>query len=113
MNPTTTNSIVRMVLSLQLQDSARNELLKHSPYIDVDDIFAEAKKALDALSVLLGNDEFFFGKADPGLFDASVFAYSHLILDDTLGWKQNPLAAYVKKYDNLVQHRDRIYNTYF
>lgn len=102
-----------MVLGIHLRDSARTELLKSSPYIDVADIFAEARKALDALSVLLGDNAFFFGKAEPSLFDASVFSYTHLILDESLGWKQNPLAVDIKRYDSLVQHRDRIYNKYF
>lgn len=101
------------MLSIQLRDSARNELLKCSPYIDVGDIYASARKALDALSSLLGDDQFFFGKSDPGLFDASLFAYTHLILDESLGWKHNPLATDIKKHDNLVQHRERIFNTYF
>ncbi|KAK2744934.1 hypothetical protein FQN57_004063 [Myotisia sp. PD_48] len=111
--PSTSNSIVRKFLSYQLQSAARDQLTKTSPYIDADDLLAEAKRAFDSLSILLGNDEYFFGQRKPGLFDASVFAYTHLILDEKLGWKHNLLAVYLKQNHNLVQHRDRLLETYF
>ncbi|KAF3482565.1 uncharacterized protein GIQ15_05324 [Arthroderma uncinatum] len=111
--PSTNNSIVRTVLACQLQEAARSQLLRTSTYIDVDDILAEAKNAFEALSVLLGSDSYFFGRAKPGLFDASVFAYVHLILDQKLGWNHNPLATYLDGHDNLLQHHERLFNTYF
>lgn len=102
-----------MVLASELRDAARTELLKSSPYIDVDDLMAEAKNSFEALSVLLGDDTYFFGREAPGLFDASVFAYTHLILDEKLGWNHNPLEMHLKRYANLVQHRQRLLETYF
>ncbi|WEW56653.1 hypothetical protein PRK78_002101 [Emydomyces testavorans] len=112
-NSSTTNPIVQMAIAAELQNAARNELLKRSPYIDVDDLIAEAKNAFEALSVLLGNDTYFFSRTKPGIFDASVFAYTHLILDEKLGWKHNPLGRHLKRYDNLVQHRQRLLEAYF
>ncbi|KAM5472316.1 hypothetical protein MauCBS54593_002907 [Microsporum audouinii] len=112
-NPSTTNPAVRMALAYQLREAARSQLQRASPYIDADDLLAEAKSAFCALSVVLGNDDFFFGRAKPGLFDASVFAYTHLILDQTLGWQRNPLATYLSRHENLVQHRQRLLDTYF
>lgn len=129
--PTTSNAIVRTTLAYQLQHAARTELLKGSssstsisssspsfyavsaPYIDVDDILAEANNAFEALSTLLGGDEFFFGASQPGLFDASVFAYTHLILDEKMEWKENLLGRYLKRYDNLVGHWRRLREEYF
>ncbi|KAL1953438.1 hypothetical protein VTO42DRAFT_2816 [Malbranchea cinnamomea] len=129
--PTTTNPLVRRALAYELQQAARTELLKGSSsstsisspsssfystssgYIDVDDILAEANSAFEALSTLLGDDEFFFGAPQPGVFDASVFAYTHLILDEGMGWKQNFLGRYLRRYENLVQHRDRLHEEYF
>lgn len=106
--PATTNSIVRTALSIQLQQAARDELLKTSKYIDVGDLEGDAANAFEALSALLNEDEHFFGRPKPGLFDASVFAYTHLILDENMGWKHNRLAQLLREHKNLVQHRERL-----
>lgn len=107
-DPSTSNSLVRATLASQLQQAARDVLLKSASYIDVSDLEAEADKAFEALSILLGDNEHFFDRPNPGLLDASVFSYTHLILDDGMGWKQNRLGQLLKKYDNLVQHRERL-----
>ncbi|KAE8147715.1 hypothetical protein BDV25DRAFT_159753 [Aspergillus avenaceus] len=107
-DPSTSNSVVRAALASQLQQAAREELLKSTQYIDVSALEAEAGDAFEALSTLLGDDKYFFGRSKPGLFDASVFAYTHLILDEGMGWKQNRLADYLRKHKNLVQHRERL-----
>ncbi|PGH17595.1 hypothetical protein AJ80_04774 [Polytolypa hystricis UAMH7299] len=112
-NSSTSNIIVRAILARQLQQAAKDELLKTSSYIDVDDIEMEACNAFDALSTLLGPDEHFFGRQTPGLFDASVFAYTHLLLDDSLGWQRNALGKHLSKLENLVQHRQRLLEMYF
>ena len=95
-------------MEYQLQQAARDELLKTSRYIDAADLEGDAANAFEALSALLGEDEHFFGRPNPGLFDASVFAYTHLILNEELGWKQNRLAQLLRKHNNLVQHRERL-----
>jgi metaxin len=41
------------------------------------------------------------------LFDASVFAYTHLLLDESLNWQNTRLVDSLKKSGNLVQHRQR------
>ncbi|KAE8167172.1 hypothetical protein BDV40DRAFT_187954 [Aspergillus tamarii] len=107
-DPSTSNSLVRATLAVQLQQAARDELLKTSQYIDVGALEAEADDAFEALSTLLGNNEHFFERSSPGLFDASVFAYTHLILDKGMGWKRNRLAELLQKHENLVQHRERL-----
>jgi len=101
------------VLATQLQQAARDELLKTSDYIDVSDLEAEADNAFEALSTLLGDNEYFFNRRTPGLFDASVFAYTHLLLDSNMGWKHNRLAQLLRKYRNLVQHRDNLFEKFF
>ncbi|KAI9367809.1 hypothetical protein BJX61DRAFT_268085 [Aspergillus egyptiacus] len=107
-NPTTTNSAVRCVIASQLQQAARDELLKISPYIDASALEAEAAEAFEALSALLGNKLHFFDRPHPGLFDASVFAYTHLILDQKMGWKYNRLEQLLRQHENLVKHRERL-----
>jgi metaxin len=88
---------VRASLSYQLQSAAEAELLKHTSIIDIDDLYSEADKAFEALSILLGANTWFFGHERPALFDASVFAYTHLLLDNDLGWKEKKLCAALKR----------------
>jgi metaxin len=107
-DPSTADPIVRTVLASQLQQAARDELLKSSPYIDASALEAEATEAFEALSTLLGENIHFFNRPNPGLFDASVFAYTHLILDSKMGWKYSRLEQLLSQHGNLVQHRDRL-----
>lgn len=112
-DPSTSNSLVRSVLATQLQQAARDELLKTSDYIDVSDLEAEADNAFEALSTLLGDNQYFFDRRTPGLFDASVFAYTHLLLDKDMGWRHNRLSVLLRKYKNLVRHRDNLFEKFF
>ncbi|BCS18540.1 putative mitochondrial outer membrane protein (Sam35) [Aspergillus puulaauensis] len=107
-NPSSTNFAVRSVLAAQLQQAARDELLKSSAYIDASALEAEAAEAFEALSTLLGDKTHFFDRPNPGLFDASVFAYTHLILDQKMGWKYNRLEQLLSQHENLVRHRERL-----
>lgn len=59
--------------------------------------------------MLLGDDEWFFGAETPALFDAEVFAYTYLMLDDGLAWPENTLVECLSQFGNLVQHRTRLY----
>ena len=73
----------------------------------------EAEEGIDALATLLGQDEWFFASQRPTIFDASVFAYTHLILDESIDWRDNKLGDQLRHRDNLVQHRNRILEMYF
>lgn len=73
----------------------------------------EAEEAFVALSQLLGEGEWFFQQNRPGLFDAGIFAYTHLMLDEKLGLGENRFKAMLTRYGNLVAHRERIREVYF
>lgn len=111
--PTCSDPLVRFAISYQLRQAAATELLKQSPVIDVESLFREAEKAWDALSDLLGGDRYFFAENTPGLFDASVFAYTHLLLSESMQWADQRLLRGLAKYSNLVDHRERIFRRYF
>ncbi|KAL9103213.1 MAG: hypothetical protein Q9187_009034 [Circinaria calcarea] len=111
--PASTSLPVRLTLSHQLRTAAQSELLKSSPTIDPDSLYREADAAFSALSTLLDEDGYFFGAEEPGLFDASVFAYTHLLLDEDMGWRETRLVRCLWQYGNLVRHRRRIYKGYF
>lgn len=111
--PITSNYLVRMALSYQLRKAAEAELLKQSPMIDMEALYREGEKAFSALSELLGEDHYFFGEAQPGLFDASVFAYTHILLDEGMVWKDKRIIKDLEKWDNLVRHREKILEEWF
>lgn len=111
--PISSNPLVRASISHQLRAAAEAELLKNTSIIDTDDLYSEADKAFEALSILLGEDSWFFGNDKPALFDASIFAYTQLLLDDELGWKEEKLSRALRRRENLVQHRERLLVRYF
>lgn len=83
--------------------------------INDETLFNQADEAFAALEKLLGDDEWFFGAQRPGLFDASVFAYTHLLLDEGLGlgWVDGRLRERVLGRKGLVEHRARVLGGWF
>jgi len=112
-SPISSNLLVRASISHQLRAAAEAELLKHTSIIDTDDLYSEADKAFEALSILLGEDSWFFGSGKPALFDAAVFGYTQLLLDEELGWREEKLSRALRRRANLVQHRERLLVRYF
>lgn len=78
--------------------------------IDASEIYTMADAAFDALDILLGEDDWFSGTSEPDLFDAGVFAYTGLILDERrmMGWKDNRLSETLRVRRSLVRHAERI-----
>lgn len=111
--PCSSNFLVRTTLAYNLRAAAKSELLKHSSIIDVESLYEECESAFSALSELLGDDQYFFDTPLPGLFDASVFAYTNTLLDGHLDWREWRMAEGLKNYSNLVRHRQRICQDYF
>ncbi|KAH7025868.1 uncharacterized protein B0I36DRAFT_365519 [Microdochium trichocladiopsis] len=95
-------------------------------------LYEDARRAFGALATCLeeqqsaggggggaGGGGWFFGAEAPGVFDAAVFAYTHLILLDPAaavassgceaGWGDRTLADIVREFPALVRHRDRVY----
>lgn len=83
--------------------------------VNAETLYNQAEEAFIALESLLGDDEWFFGAEKPGLFDASVFAYTHLLLDDGLGkgWLDTHLRDTLMSRQRLVAHRNKILEKYF
>lgn len=117
--PSTTSSILRTALSHTLRSAALHEIRKQAVtrIIDVESLYAESDKAFSALADLLGEDEWFFGENHPSLFDASVFAYTYLLLDENMGWKveHERMGRDLRegRWENLIAHRGRIWKEYF
>ncbi|KAA6407639.1 MAG: hypothetical protein FRX48_08477 [Lasallia pustulata] len=111
--PCSSNALVRATIAHQLRSAAAEEVSKHTATIDVESVHNDAQKAFAALSTLLGGSEYFFGVGKPSLFDASVFSYTHLLLDKRMGWMEDRMTRGLEKYQNLVQHRERILEVYY
>ncbi|KAK6006185.1 hypothetical protein QM012_006595 [Aureobasidium pullulans] len=112
-SPSSSNTLVAMAISYQLRDAATQELVKTTPAVKAQDILDEAVDAFAALSTLLGEETWYFENKTPTLFDASVFAYTHLLLNESMGWRNNPLADKLATFYNLVDHRNRILRDYY
>lgn len=113
--PTSTNPFVHLTIARELHLAAESELLKFSSIIDAEELYRQAEEALAALETALGEQTWFFGADKPGLFDASVFSYTHLLMDDSLGkgWVDTRLRDALLSRQNLTNHRDRILTKYF
>ncbi|KAK7537919.1 hypothetical protein IWX49DRAFT_618467 [Phyllosticta citricarpa] len=112
---TSINAFVRASIAHDLRLAAERELLKHGAVIDAEAIYTEAEDAFRALETVLGADQWFFGARRPGLVDAAVFAYTHLLLLQDLGtgWKESRLGNAVRARQKLVRHQERIFEAFF
>lgn len=106
---------MQKAITYQLRSAAAVELEKSSGsnVVSALDLLNDSEETFQALSDLLGGNQWFFGQEQPGLFDASVFAYTCLILDEAFDWKHNPLQELLSKHGNLVEHRQRVMDMYF
>lgn len=113
--PTSSNPFVRLTIARELRLAAEKELLKFPTIVSAETLYNQAEEAFTALDSLLGDDAWFFGTENPGLFDASVFSYTHLLLDDKLGkgWLDTRLRDTLMSRQRLVAHRNRILEKYF
>ena len=109
----TTNVTVRLVLEVQLKEAASKELLKSMTVISEDCLLEQATNAFRALSVFLGVNRNFSRETRPGLLDAAVFAYTHLLLRDDIEWRNRNMLEALRSHHNLVRHRNDILETYF
>lgn len=110
--------------------------------LDPEKVYADARRAMEALETLLatqnteGRRAWFFGAARPSLFDAHVFSYTHLILDDKYIlpdipptplssskersehsvdrlWGDDTLRKIVRNCPRLVEHAEEMLRTYW
>ncbi|KAI0394657.1 putative mitochondrial outer membrane protein [Xylariaceae sp. FL0594] len=111
--PATASRLVRATLLYQLKSAAESQIVRSTgrQAIDPGVLYREAREAFGALETLLGDeDEWFFGAETPGLFDAHVFSYTYLILNDGgLAWENKRLGDILRMFPRLVAHRERIF----
>ncbi|KAK6854562.1 hypothetical protein PG990_008029 [Apiospora arundinis] len=110
--PCSTSTVVRSTIMHKLRGAAEAEILQSigAPRVPPTTLYIGAEQAFEALSAGLGSDRWFFGNSRPGLFDAAVFAYTHLLLDDNLAWIDTRLRDSLLKFPALVEHRERLFS---
>ncbi|KAI0885824.1 uncharacterized protein GGS22DRAFT_134896 [Annulohypoxylon maeteangense] len=111
--PVSASLVVRKTTLYNLRNAAEADILRSlgTPVVNAGTLYEGARDAFEALSVLLGDDDWFFGMVRPGLFDAKVFSYTHLLLDERLVWEDWTLTEILMEFPNLVAHRDRIFES--
>ncbi|KAI6784404.1 uncharacterized protein J7T54_006449 [Emericellopsis cladophorae] len=102
------NPLLAVPTSTTLTQAASAEILKttRTALINPLHLLSSYREALDALSTLLGEHDWFFGDA-VGLFDAEVFAYTWLV--GSLAWDDGAMEEVLQEFGNLVRHRERLY----
>lgn len=110
-NTATTSWPVRAMLAYQLRNAAEREILRSTARdaIDPAALYRGSTEAWKALDAVLGDDSWFFGSEVPGLFDATVFSYTYLILHDGLEWGNSRLRGILTQFPRLLSHRDRVF----
>lgn len=81
-------------------------------------LFKEADEAFEALAVRLDSNssKWLSGRKSPGLADAALFAYTHLLLDEGMGWADERMVEMVRGRngrESLIRHRNRILELFF
>ncbi|KAI2473135.1 hypothetical protein F4781DRAFT_222991 [Annulohypoxylon bovei var. microspora] len=108
--PVSASQVVRTTTLYHLRHAAEADILRSlgTPVVYSTALYEGAREAFEALSTVLDSDDWFFGALQPSLFDAKVFSYTHLLLDERLLWEDWTLTEIVMEFPNLVAHRDRI-----
>ncbi len=120
--PTTSSWLVQRSVEHSLTTAAHEQLVSSSRngVPDIDDIYARAAQAFEAFYLILEGaaeaEEWLFGgdeKGRPTLLDAALFAYTHLLLDESMGWKDQRLVRFVQKCEVLRRHRERMLREFY
>ncbi|KAM3477234.1 hypothetical protein MY5147_002836 [Beauveria neobassiana] len=111
------SALLRPTQRHTLRTAATTEILvatrRKNGGIDVEELLRAAEEAFAALAALLGEAEWFLGAEGPGLLDAELFAYTHLLVGGQLTWGDEVLVSRLRKFGNLVRHADRLYERYW
>ncbi|KAL2887491.1 hypothetical protein HOO65_050612 [Ceratocystis lukuohia] len=120
--PTSASRVVQAASLRTLRRAAETEVhmsvraaAGHSAVLRPDTLYADARVALAALEAELARSEsgWFLSAVEPTVFDAAVFSYVHLLLDESLVWGDDTLPCAVASFMGLVAHRDRVLNEYW
>ncbi|KAH8670903.1 hypothetical protein BX600DRAFT_457788 [Xylariales sp. PMI_506] len=108
--PASATKLVQTTIFYQLRSAAEAQILQATGATRVNPatLYDKAQQAFEALATALGSNEWFFGNSEPGVFDAAVFSYTHLLLDSSLNWEDARLTRSLEQSPSLIAHRNRI-----
>ncbi|OBT99852.1 hypothetical protein VE01_02240 [Pseudogymnoascus verrucosus] len=110
--PATSSWLVQTYQGITLRRAAHEQLSIAAPggVVDIDDIYARAAAAFEALAGALEGEEWVLGGEGGGvtMLDAEMFAYTHLVLEEGMGWGDGRLGREVRRWGALVEHRERV-----
>lgn len=112
-DPQSSSTIVRYLSARDLQNAARDDLLKAKPVIDERAIYLEAEQAFIALDTYV-SEGIKSGRKPTSLLDAAIFSYVYLLLELDYGvWKDTRLVDILKKFSGLKEHKELIRKNHF
>jgi hypothetical protein len=112
-DPQSSSSIVRFLSSRDLQNAAREDLLKAKPIIDERAIYLEAEQAFIALDTYV-SEGIKNGRKPNGLLDAAIFSYVYLLLElEYEAWADRRLVDILKRFGGLKEHKELIRKNHF
>jgi hypothetical protein len=98
-----TSPFIRWFNAWELRREARRELLKYTPKIDVEGLYAAAELALMSFASIIDRRKHAAGKGKPSLLEATLFSYLFLLLELPHGrWADARLVELVHKHQTLV-----------
>ncbi|KAI7888665.1 uncharacterized protein EV154DRAFT_516915 [Mucor mucedo] len=115
-------SPVNKVLAFQKQNQVVQSLLTDRDILVREEIYQDAAQTLEALSVKLGDQPYFFNASEPTFVDAVIFSHLHCILSmpkivdgqftEEEKRQASTLSKLVRKHDNLVRYAKTIFDGY-
>ncbi|KAI7872531.1 hypothetical protein BDF14DRAFT_1877738 [Spinellus fusiger] len=113
---------IHSILAYQKQQKTTQYLLADHDTLVREEIYSDALHALEALSIQLGDNDYFFNASEPTWVDAVVFAYLHIILgspqanDSSITEEEKRqakiLPMQIRHYKNLVAYAKRIHKNF-
>ncbi|CEP19026.1 hypothetical protein [Parasitella parasitica] len=100
---------INMIVAYAKQKEIVQKLLSNRDILVREEIYQDAAQTLEALSVKLGDENYFFGASEPTYTDAIIFSYIHSILsmpkivDGDFSDEERKQAAILSK---LVRHNN-------
>ena len=102
------NAFVRNIIGPFFHAQVRKQVWSQGIGRHTDqDILQFARDDFQALSTLLGQDNFFFGKSKAHLVDIVVFSMISMVLDPA-EYVKSPLIGIVNEFTNLVAFKNRM-----
>ncbi|KAG1494734.1 hypothetical protein G6F46_011211 [Rhizopus delemar] len=95
------------------QNEVTKLLLTEKDILVREEIYQDAANALEALSVKLGNDTYFFGSSEPTWVDAVIFSHLHCALTTTITDQGKYTKKEIKQartLSDLVHRHDNLFN---